>query len=392
MRQWANSWIKGKPKQRAILLHGPAGTGKTTAAIALGAEMGWDVLEVNASDKRSQSALDEVIRSSQTRYSLLTGRSLKLIILDEVDGLSGTGDRGGVRAISDLVRKSVNPVVLTANDLYSQKLRSLRRGVQAVEFGKTPKMAVQAALREICRKEGVEANLLAINLLAERADGDLRSAINDLEALSVNGSISREDLRVPEKRKTDADIYQVLDLIFDGDPDSTRQARELNMEPRMVLEWVSENIPVRLGDAFDRARAYEMAASADICLARVYRRMHWGFWGYATDLMTKGVGSMAGTGPLAHYGRRFRYSYPRDYLRHRMGMRSRGSGSLGAAREDEKAAVGKMGSRCHMSSREVREEFLPYLRVINENNPDKADAMLRWFGLTDEQICSLRLT
>ena len=103
LRQWAKSWERGSPGKKAVILYGPAGTGKTTAALALAGEMGWDVLEVNASDKRTQATLEDVIKSSRIRYNLLTGPGLRLYVLDEIDGLSGTDDRGGVRAISQMI-------------------------------------------------------------------------------------------------------------------------------------------------------------------------------------------------------------------------------------------------------------------------------------------------
>ncbi len=389
MRKWAKEWSKGTPRQKAILLFGPAGTGKTTAALALGAEMNWDVLEINASDKRSQSSLEEVSRSCRTRYSF-SGKPLKLYVIDEVDGMSGTEDKGGVRALCEMVRNTVNPIILICNDLYSPKLRYLRSMAKPIQFGKTRKDAIAAVLREISRKEGVEPDFLALNLMAERAEGDLRSAINDLEAVSIDGKVSRESVRVPQKRKGEGSIFRALDMIFDGYREAAEYARDLDLPPEQLLEWIAENIPVRYADDASRAYAYEMASLADIQLARVYRRMHWGFWGYATDIMTRGVGSIAeaGRGSLGPY----RYVPPRAYVQHRARMSVLASLAQAKVTEGEASvmdALRTIGARCHMSTRTVLSDFMPYLKVIHDKRPEMAESMLRSLGMADAEIAML---
>lgn len=388
MRQWANSWDRRRPKKKALLLHGPAGIGKTTAALALGNDMGWDALEINASDKRSQLSLEEIVKTSRTRYNLLTGPGLRLYVIDEVDGLSGNSDRGGVNAISQMISQSANPIILVCNDYYSPKLRTLRRVSKGVQFSKPGKASVQSVLSEICRREGIRPDLLALNHISEKADGDIRSAVNDLEAISMSGSISREDLKVPSNRKTDTHIYRVLDLIFEGAPESVHEARDLDMRPDQLLDWIAENAHLKFSKREDRARAYEVISTADIYLSRVHRRMHWGFWGYATDMMTRGLGSLAEM-QFPHYTRRFKFSRPYDYIRHRAMMGRIAKSSEGDEVASELDVARELGDRMHMSTASVIKEFLPYLKIIQENNPRAAAAMLRSVGISDEEMCDL---
>src|SRR3989338_8658718 len=83
-----------KQKKRALLLHGPSGTGKTAAIHALAKKLNLELVEVNASDYRKADEIELKIGGAVKQMSLFgTG---KLIFIDEVDGFAGNEDRGGI--------------------------------------------------------------------------------------------------------------------------------------------------------------------------------------------------------------------------------------------------------------------------------------------------------
>ncbi|MDI6643300.1 MAG: AAA family ATPase, partial [Candidatus Hodarchaeaceae archaeon] len=104
---WAESWKRGKPSKPAVLLYGAAGTGKTAAAAALAREFGWDLIEMNASDQRTLAEVKRVAGTAATTGTLFGGASgRRLIVLDEADNIHGTADRGGYRALKELLEET----------------------------------------------------------------------------------------------------------------------------------------------------------------------------------------------------------------------------------------------------------------------------------------------
>ena len=89
IRAWLDEWQQGTPKKKAILLIGPPGVGKTTVARAVAEDMGWNVIELNASDTRNAVAIRKAATLSSTLRSHIHDptkpQQRTLILLDEVD-------------------------------------------------------------------------------------------------------------------------------------------------------------------------------------------------------------------------------------------------------------------------------------------------------------------
>ena len=130
---WLNSWIKGKPQKKAALLYGPPGSGKTSIVHATSREFNWELIELNASDVRSREALRERVSGALDTGSVF-GRQGKIILLDEVDGISTREDVGGLQTILELIEKTIWPIVLTANNPWEPRLRALRDACEHIEF------------------------------------------------------------------------------------------------------------------------------------------------------------------------------------------------------------------------------------------------------------------
>src|SRR5207245_8955732 len=166
LRDWIESWSKGRPSKAAVLLYGPAGVGKTSVTEALARERGWDLVEINASDKRSGDILAKVAGLASTQSTLFSkGR---LILLDEVDGINLRADQGAVATILQIIKDTQYPLILTANDLWDPKTRPLREACLQIELKQLGVREGLRLLRNILNQVGVNNNGEVIMLILYR--------------------------------------------------------------------------------------------------------------------------------------------------------------------------------------------------------------------------------
>ncbi|MCQ8903474.1 MAG: replication factor C large subunit [Methanothrix sp.] len=349
LRAWARAWEEGRPEVKCLILYGPPGVGKTSAALALASEMDWDYIELNASDQRTAEIIKS-IAGPASQVSTFSGRR-RLVILDEADNLHGTYDRGGAAAILKVIKDATQPVVLIANEYYEIE-KPLRDACRGVQFRSIRAQTIASLLREICRSEGIDCDPEAIMHIAEMSGGDLRSAINDLEAAARGLKRLRlEDIATSE-RDVKASIFKVLESIFKGE--SARSALEatyqLDESPEDLIHWIDENLPVVYSDR-DLVKGFECLSRADIFLGRVRRRQNYTLWRYATFLMTGGVRAVSS---------RVR----RGYTQFRPPSLWKRLGQTRKARSVRDSAARKIAAHCHVSTSYARSELLNFVGAL----------------------------
>jgi len=275
-------------KKNSIFVYGPTGSGKTCAVHSIANENNLEVLEINASDVRNKAGINEVIGGSIHQASLFSKG--KIILIDEVDGLSGTKDRGGVKALCSLIGESPFPIVLTANDPWSSKLSPLRKKSKLVELEKLSYLEIFNSLNNICKLEKISVEDNVLKRVSILSGGDLRAAINDLQTVSSNKSeIVMEDLDILGDRQKEEEIVTALNLIFKGKQNSVFYAlNQIDMNLDESLLWIEENLP-QVYKGQDLSRAFSSLSTADLFRGRIRRQQHWRFLVYQNAFMTGGV-------------------------------------------------------------------------------------------------------
>ncbi len=375
LSDWLKSWDQGLPKKRAAFLYGPPGIGKTVAVEALANDWNLELVEKNASDYRTEEAVQK-FAGLASQYGTLFGKK-RLILFDELGGLTGREDRGGVGAIVRVVKQARSPIILIANNAYDPKLSSLRFYCLLIQFKRPYARDVAKRLGQICRREGIEPEEEALQFIAQRSQGDVRSAINDLQALAQGKKrLTYEDVSWLAHRDRKDAIFNVLKLIFYSKScEAAKSAVDMaEVDLNMLLEWIYENLPHHLRDPEDLARAMESLALADLYRSRIRQTLNWKLTRYVIDFMTAGVAvARENTKPAGFVPLRFP---------ERIKMLSR--------TKKERLLQAKMGKkikqRCHISAVKAKSEFLPYLKVIFEDNAEMASGIARWLDLDETMI------
>jgi len=375
---WLKSWQKGIPPKRAAFIFGPPGIGKTLSVETLAHDFKMELVEKNASDYRTEDAVNR-FAGLASQYGSLFGVK-RIVLLDELDGLTGTTDRGGVKAIINIVKNAQCPIVLIANNAYDTRFSALRNYCLLIEYKKPSPSDVMEHLKRICMREGIQAEEKALKFIAQRSEGDVRSAVNDLQALAQGKKkLTYEDVSWIGYRDRQENIFNVLRMIIYGRTclGAKRAVDMANVDIDMLFEWIYENVPAHLNDPHDLARAMDALSMADVYRGRIRATQDWSFMRYIIDFMTAGVAMARQKSKISGW---IPFKFPQ-----RIKMLSRSKAERGI-----QLRIGfRIRRRCHFSASRATKEVLPYLKIIFRNNVRMAAGIARWLDLDEEMIAYL---
>ena len=364
-------------RSKPLLLYGPPGTGKTALAVALAADSNLEFLEFNASDYRNADQIKQKLGSAVHQQSLFSQG--KLILIDEVDGLSGTRDRGGVKAIVDLLKTSSFPIILTAQDPWDRKFNTVRKQCELVAMPPLSHEAITSVLIRICKAEKIQHEESVVTTLARRAGGDCRAALTDLQSITqVSGALTKEALEELVQRSQIESMPQALVKVFKTtNPEIAIGAFEQVVESNDdQFLWIDENLPKEYLKAADIERAYAAVSKADIFRRRIRRWQHWRFLVYINALLTASIA----VAKDEKYKAFVEYKPTGRILK------------LWWAKQKsmkKKAIASKFAAVTHSSERQIL-KYVDYYKTIFKNNKEMAETLTEYADLDKEEVAWLK--
>ncbi len=285
LKNYVNTYNKNS---KPLFIHGPYGCGKTSSIHALAEELNLELTELNSSDYRKASDLTNLLSGVINQGSLFAKK--KLILMDEIEGLSGVRDRGALTTVLKIASKSNTPVIFIGLDAYDDKSKPIRKKTELLQYEAPDSEEIYQHLKNIAFQENITCEEQSLKQIARLSGGDMRSAMNDLQLATNQGSLKKEDLEIINSRDTTQKIEDALNIIFQTkDITTSLQATDnLDVDLDKLFLWVEENLP-RTYKEKDLYKAFQTLSQADIFFGRIRRMQHYRFYVYCYALLTAGI-------------------------------------------------------------------------------------------------------
>ncbi len=219
-----------------LLFAGPAGVGKTTAALAIAHEFfgeTWrdNILELNASDERGIDVVRVKVKDF-ARTRSIEGAPFKLIYLDECDALTKEAQDALRRTMEDYAHTT--RFILSCN--YSSKvIPPIQSRCAIFRFKPLAKEVVKNILNEIGKNEGFEIDSNALELLYESSEGDMRKAENLLQACAATANVKETPPEMFEAHGFKEGVIRVIGLAEISEIISFAEPKDIELAVKLAL-------------------------------------------------------------------------------------------------------------------------------------------------------------
>lgn len=273
--EWFAKWKKGT---KPILLVGPPGTGKTTIANLAAKQFGYDMIGLNASDARSKNLINEILQPVLGNVSVLGS---PMIFVDEVDGIHGRGDYGGVEALIDILKEPTVPIVLAANSDSSDKMKSIKKTVKTIQFKPLPPRLLKVYLENVLKKEGAKLSPGILFKIISESRGDIRSMIN-LSQAHVTGFDPQT-----EKSFEVLNIEESINAFFKAK--SVDEARNvlysMQIDPQEKINAFYSSIITSNISKDVLAQMLDIVSQADVLYGKIIKTQNWRLLRYLNEIL-----------------------------------------------------------------------------------------------------------
>ena len=220
-----NALLKNQSEMPHLLFSGSAGVGKTSTAICLSREILGEYwrdysLELNASDERGIGMVREKVKKFSRFAGLDTEIPFKIIILDEADEMTSDAQTALRRIIEDTAKYC--RFILIANNL-SKIIEPIQSRCVVFKFTRISNKEISSQLKFIAQKEKIKADEKGLETICDYVNGDIRHAINILQAAASRGSIDVSGVKSVIGLTKTKDVQDVLKLALAGKVSDARE-------------------------------------------------------------------------------------------------------------------------------------------------------------------------
>ena len=338
--EWFGKWKIGT---KPLLLVGPPGIGKTTLANIAGKNFGYDMISLNASDVRNKKNIQEILEPVLGNQTVL---GKPMIFVDEVDGVHGRSDYGGVEALINILKEPTVPIILAANNDSSDKMKKIKKTVKTISLRPLPPRLLRLYLNMVLEKESVQINPgRLINLILE-SNGDIRSMLNSAQAL-VTGF---EPLT--ERTFESLDVEEGINAFYKAQ--SIDEARavlySMRIDPREKINAFYSSIITSNISNLELEKFLQVISEADMLYGRIMKTQQWRLLRYLDSIL------------LSLYKKDIAIRYSKYNLSWQVLNRLRWDGSK------FRSISGNFSKQLHISSSTFATFYLPYILLCMKNN------------------------
>jgi replication factor C large subunit len=343
--KWLGKWIKGT---KPLLLVGPPGIGKTTMAVLGTKQFGYDLISMNASDVRSKQKIQEILNPILGNSSVL---GKPMIFIDEVDGIHGRSDFGGVEALIDILKEPTIPIILAANSDASDKMKSIKKVTTTVKLRPLPPRLMRLYVEEILKREDASIKIGSMIKMIIDSRGDIRSILNSAQALT--GGFEPQ----LDKSHETNNVEESVNLFFNAKSPEEAQAilYSLRIDPREKINAFYSSIITSTLPLNVLKEMLGILSEADMLYGKIMRKQEWRLLRYLDGILLK----LYKQGTTIKYSK-FNLPWP----------------TLNRIRWDGmaiKGLTGNLAKQMHVSRSTFSTFYLPYLLYCMKNKSLEMD-------------------
>ena len=338
--EWFKKWRKGT---KPLLLVGPPGVGKTTMANLASRDFNFDMISLNASDVRNKKNIQEILEPVLGNQTVL---GQPMIFIDEVDGIHGRSDYGGVEALINILKESTIPIILAANNGSSDKMKKIKKVVKTIVLRPLPPRLLRLYLNMILEKENAKINPGILIKLISESNGDIRSMLNSSQAL-ISGFEP-----FTERTFESLDIEEGINAFYKSQ--SIDEARavlySMRIDPREKINAFYSSIITSSISHLEMENFLQVISEADLLYGRIMKTQEWRLLRYLDSIL------------LGLYKKDTTIRYSQYNLSWQVLNRLRWDGSK------FKSISKNLSKQLHISSSTFATFYLPYILFCMKND------------------------